>query len=116
MVDTVCASYLASTERTSGAAASSAENRKRAKYEALAERYIFVPLGFETYGSWGEEALDFIKSVGRKIALKTGDARSTSFLFQRISIAIQRGNAASFLCTFPRNQGLNEIFYILCWN
>ena len=32
----------------------------------------------------------------------TGDPRETSFLFQRLSVIIQCGNAAAFRGTFPR--------------
>ena len=38
---------------------------------------------------------------------------STSYLTQRISLAIQRGNAASILGAIPQTRGLEEIFYIL---
>jgi hypothetical protein len=43
------------------------------------------------------------------------ESRSTSYLSQRISIAVQRGNAASVLGTIEdsSNDKLEEIFYIL---
>jgi len=34
------------------------------------------------------------------IIIVTEDSRETVFLFQRLSIALQRGNAISFLSTF----------------
>ena len=34
----------------------------------------------------------------------------TSFIFQRISMAIQRGNPSCVLGTVPRSEGLDEIF------
>ena len=40
----------------------------------------------------------------------TGEKRSSFFLFQSISMAIQRGNAISVLGTVPRTEGLDEIF------
>ncbi|VVD04280.1 unnamed protein product [Leptidea sinapis] len=58
------------------AAASTAEDSKRRKYVGLSESYIFVPFGVETLGPWGPEA--------RRI-----------YFGQRISLAIQRGNAAT---------------------
>ena len=38
--------------------------------------------------------------ICRRITLVTEDSRETLFLFQRLSIALQRGNAVSFLSTF----------------
>jgi len=33
----------------------------------------------------------------------TADSRETTFLFQRLSMALQRKNAVSFLGTFPQD-------------
>ena len=46
----------------------------------------------ETYGSWGVIGHKFIKGLGKIIASITKEPRSTSFIFQSISIAIQKGN------------------------
>ena len=47
-------------------------------------------------GNWvllNESACEFLNNLGRKIGDNTGDDRSTSFLFQRISVfMIQRFN------------------------
>jgi hypothetical protein len=43
----------------------------------------------------------------------SNDNKSTLYLTQRISLAIQRGNAASVLGTIPLSPDLEEIFYIL---
>ena len=56
-----------------------------------------VPIAVETLGSWGQEGLQLIKSLGKKIQDLSGEKRSTFYLFQSISVAIQRGNAASIL-------------------
>ena len=71
-----------------------------------------VPIAVETLGSWGPEGLHFIKSIGKKIQDITGEKRATFYLFQRISVAIQRGNAASILGTAKPGQKLDEIFYL----
>jgi hypothetical protein len=44
------------------------------------------------------------------ICIVTGEKRSTSFLIQRVSIAVQRGNVASILGTLPQGKELEEIF------
>ena len=65
-----------------------AEDRKRAKYTALCDQYYFVPLAVETLGALGEEAATFFWDIVRRIAVATGEPRSTQFHFQRLSIAI----------------------------
>ena len=63
--------------------------------------YVFIPVGLETLGSWGTEAWSLIRDIGRKLTDRTGEARATCFLVQKISIELQRGNACSVLGTFP---------------
>ena len=88
------------------------EDRKRAKYTALCDQYCFVPLAVETLGALGEEAATFFRDIGRRIAVATGEPRSTQFLFQRLSIAIQRGNAASVVGTASSDECLDDVFYL----
>ena len=64
-----------------------------------ASNYIVTPVAIETFGPWAPMGLKLIKEVGKKICELTGEKRSTSYLFQSISIAIQRGNAASVMET-----------------
>jgi hypothetical protein len=45
-----------------------------------------------------------------KIIAESGDSKSKKFFFERISLAIQRGNAASIRGTFPDCALLSEIF------
>ena len=93
-----------------GAAAEIREIEKTKKYQELANDYHFIPIGIETYGSWGPEGLKLIKTIGKKLKEETGERRSTFYLFQNISIAIQRGNASCVLGTVPHSEGLEEIF------
>ena len=113
VVDTLAQSHIGTTSATAGAAADKAEELKTSKYQALADRYIFTPIGLETFGSWGTEAFALIKDIGQKLTSETGEQRATSFLVQKISIELQRGNAGSILGTFPNSRGLEEIFYVL---
>jgi hypothetical protein len=46
------------------------------------------------------------------IIAESGDSKSKKFLFERISLAIQRGNAASIRGTFPDSAILSEIFVL----
>lgn len=109
-VDTLCQSHVTKTSATAGAAAEEACRKKHAKYESLKANYIFIGLAFETLGPWCQEAKDFFRFVGAGLEEESGDRRSTSYLYQRISIAIQRGNCASILGTLPESVELEEIF------
>ena len=51
-----------------------------------------------------------MKKIGKKVMEETGEKRSSFYLFQNISIAIQRGNASCVLGTIPHSEGLEEIF------
>ena len=47
----------------------------------------------------GQAALDFVCDLGQRLHQITGEPRSKQYLLQRLSIAIQRGNAAAVLGT-----------------
>jgi hypothetical protein len=100
VTDTVAPSYLNSTSGAAGAAAELAATRKNAKYRELSTSYFFVPLAFETLGPINDSGLDFIKDLGRRLSQVSGDSRETGYLFQRLSISIQRFNAVAFRGSF----------------
>ena len=112
-VDTVALSYIASTSANPGGAADHAEAAKRIKYAELEDRFCFVPVGFETFGSWGKSATVFVADIARQIMDRTGEPRSAEFLRQRISIEIQRGNAASVFGTTDMPKGSHDVFFLL---
>ena len=99
IVDTLAASHLTGTSIQAGAAAEAASATKSRKYECLSNTHIFVPVAFETLGPVCSEGASLIASIGFRLSSKSGDPRETQFLFQRLSIAIQRGNAASVRAT-----------------
>jgi hypothetical protein len=100
VADTLATSHLPATSQQMGGAAESASERKEAKYAELARSYIFVPVACETLGPLSSKARDFLSELGRRIALVTGDTREVSFLFQRVSVAIQRFNCICFKGSF----------------
>ena len=75
-----------------GSAAATREDKKVLKYSILSD-YHFVPVGIETYGAYGPQAIKLINQIGKKIQEATGEKQSTFYLKQKISIAIQKGNA-----------------------
>ena len=80
------------------------------KIYVLLDDYCFVPVGIETFGAWGQEGHKFVKEIGKKLKEVTGEPRSTFYLTQRISVAIQRGNSSCVQGTVPTTEGLDEIF------
>ena len=70
--------------------------------------YQFIPISVETFGNWGEIELKFVKKVGSLIADKTHEKRSTSFLFQALSIALQRGNYLAITGTLGETDACME--------
>ena len=93
-------SYLTSTSVTAGSAAELAASRKEEKYVDIATTNIFLPLAFETLNPICSKALAFLKELGRRLTLATEDKHETVFLFQRLSVAIQRCDAVCFADTF----------------
>ena len=56
-------------------------------------------MAVESTGALGQDATDFLHELGGRIVAATGDPLSSEYLFQRLSVAIQRGNAACVLGT-----------------
>ena len=100
VTDTLAASNLPLSSTAPGEAAEFAAEKKVAKYALLSDHYIFQPIAFETLGPVNQTALNFIGSLGLKSQASSGDSRSGSFLWQRLSVVIQRYNAVCLLGTF----------------
>ena len=99
--DTYAMSHVQASSTQAGIAAAAAEAKKTQKYADIISGVDFVPVAIETSGVWGEQAIELVKEIGRRIAASTHEPRSTSFLRQRLSVAVQRGNAYCVLGTLP---------------
>ena len=53
----------------------------------------YQPVGIKTYGAYGPQGFKLVKQISKKIQDATSEKLSTFYLFQSISMAIQRGNA-----------------------
>jgi len=104
VADIYAESHLVATTLTAAAAADKAAANKEMKYSALANIHIFFPVAIETSGVMNLLAVDLVSEIGRRISSVTEDTRETMFLFQRLSVALQRGNAVSFLATFANSE------------
>ena len=89
--DTYAKSHIADIVSTPGAAAHQAAQHKIAKYSKLASTHIFYSIAIETADTWDGIAIELVQEIGRRTTLITQDSRETVFLFQRLSIALQRG-------------------------
>ena len=78
---------------TPGAAAELAATRKSDKYASLPNFYLFQPLAFENLGTLNASAISLISELGHKISVKSNDERESTFLFQRLSVTLQRFNS-----------------------
>jgi hypothetical protein len=104
VANTQTESYVDTAARAAGGAAESAASRKCAKYANLSSGYSFLPIAVETLGPINISATDCLSELGHRISMISGDERETTFLFQRIYVAIQRFNAVL----------IHEIFVNLC--
>jgi len=67
--------------------------RKLMKYSNLPTNLIFQPIAVENLGAFSSSSSDFISALGHKTSSVSGEGRETSFLFQRLFVALQRFNA-----------------------
>jgi len=68
-------------------------NNKNNKYSTIPPDFIFQPIAIETHGPLNASALNFLNEVGRRLSSTSGDPHETSFLFQRLSVIVQRFNS-----------------------
>ena len=93
--DTFVSTHLHLTSITPSAAADRAAINKKMKYQLLTQTHTFTPLALETTGAFNTEASKFLQHIGRRFTEATGDIKETTYLFQQVSVAIQRGNDLS---------------------
>ena len=99
-VNTFASSNLIRAALAAGSVTESAEVMKIAKYAELGRRFIFQPVAVETSGAMGKSTIQFFLDLGRRLAVRFQDQCESDFLFQRVSLAILRGNAFSILQSY----------------
>ena len=98
--DTLAQSHLSDTSIVTGAAVERAAKIKHDKYQELTRSFEFCAVAIETLGPINEEGAKFLTNLGHRLSAGSGDPRETAFLFQRLSIIVQRCNAVSFAGSF----------------
>jgi len=99
VVDTLGRAYLQQSAITGASAAETAAARKANKYSSLCRTHDFFSSG--PVNSWPHECqCSGVPGASRKAEVTT-DPRETAFLFQCLSVAVQRFNAAYLADAFP---------------
>ena len=75
------------------------EEEKVKKYLHLDRGYLFQTVALQTTGAVGLDSMPLLKELDVRIRRVKGEVRSFVFLMQRISVAVQTGNAISVLGT-----------------
>ena len=109
--DSLAASNMAGTKRP-GMASAKAAALKHRKYSKLEHSYHFVAFAVETFGPWSSESVVLLNKIGSELLRITGEPKSRHYLFQRVSLAIQRGNAVCVTSCIPKSAPMEEIFYV----
>ena len=91
-----------------------AAETKHERYTKLEKSYIFQPISFETLGPINSSGHSFICELSRRIAAISGELRATAFLYQRLSITVQRFSA---VCLFVnvRSALFADVVILLTW-
>ena len=66
----------------------------------LTFRLTCIYVTIETTGVWNNQVIDFIAELRRQITEITGEVKETAYLFQQVSVAVQRGNMLYFTGSF----------------
>ena len=94
--DTYADAHASNTAMETGVASSLAATNKTNKYSQLSATHIFTPVASDTAGNWHHQAVELVLELGRRATIITGDSRETTYLFQQLSVALQKGNTVSF--------------------
>ena len=115
-------SHIDKSSMEAGKTAAWSEDNKFTPYgNALRDDYHFFPIAVETFGTCGSIGHKFITDIGNQCQLWTisgitKNPKSTSFIFQAISMAVQRGNVQCVQGAYAESafEELDKIFFLYC--
>ena len=79
-------------------------------YSHLDPNHLFEPVAIETSGAFGPSTRLFLEELGGRLKRVMGEANARSYLYQRLPMAVQRGNAASIMGTISPSSDLADFF------
>src|SRR6218665_1941770 len=82
----------------------SSRNQKTSQVPGTLQHARLHPTGSINIIPINNTGMDFISDLARGLTRSTGDPRESSFLFQRLSICVQRFNAIAFWGTFTDSE------------
>ena len=85
---------------------------KQAQAEGKKICHFFTPLKMSVV--FGSRTTEFLKELGYQLRQVSGEANSFVYLTQRLSVAIQLGNAASVLGTIVKRKSFFVLSIVLC--
>ena len=112
VTDAMAQFYLPLTSQASGACSSRSRSGggQEDSQVCLIDRGIFVHTDCSwNHGSYQQRRYWISRRLGRRIAQVTDDNREKAFLYQRLSVLIQRYNAVAILGTFAHTTPEDEI-------
>ena len=71
-----------------------------AKYSGLPSHYAFQPVALENLGAASKSTVSFIDELGRLAGRISGDRNEKAYLWQRLSLALQRFNGVLLAQSF----------------
>ena len=97
MVSTLAQSYIDRAATVVGAVAEMVAERKLAN---LASNFTFHPIAVDSLSAFSMSTLEYLSDLGHKLSSFSGEERASSFLFQRLSVSLQRFNSVLLHDTF----------------
>ena len=72
---------------------------------------VFLPIAVESLGAWHPQAVREVKKLAGAKARHTGEEESLEVtrLFQKLSVALMRGNAALFNNRAPSHDAVSDV-------
>ena len=80
-----------------------AADRKLDKNSSLSSAYTIQPIAVDNFGGFSTSTTSFLSELGRRLSSVSNDPNETLYLFQRISVALQRFNSVLLHDSFPGN-------------
>ena len=80
-----------------------AADRKLDKYSSLFSAYTIQPIAVDNLGGFSTLTTSFLSELGRRLSSVSNDPNETLYLFQRISVTLQRFNSVLLRDSFQDN-------------